>query len=164
MSDTLLIRCRSCGSNNRVPQEKIERGLEAICGNCKTPLPVVHEPITVTDATFQAEVESSPLPVLVDMWAPWCPPCKLIAPVIDQLAAEMAGRVRFAKLNVDENPRTTQRFNPMAIPTLVVLKQGQEIDRMLGVQSKQAIARRLELVIARARAASPATAPQQPGD
>src|SRR5258708_4893581 len=97
------------------------------------------------------------------MWAPWCPPCRLIAPVIDQLAAQMAGRVRFAKLNVDENPRTTQRFNPMAIPTLVVLKQGQEIDRMLGVQSKQAIAR-LELVIARARAASPVTAPQQPGD
>ena len=73
-----------------------------------------NEPVTVTDATFAAEVERSPLPVVVDMWAPWCGPCRMIAPVIDELASEMAGRVRFAKLNVDENPATAARFNVAA--------------------------------------------------
>jgi thioredoxin len=102
--------------------------------------------VTVTDATFAAEVERSPLPVLVDLWAPWCGPCRLIAPVLDELASEMAGRVRFAKLNVDENPATAARFKANSIPTLLVLKGGREVDRLVGVQSKAEIKRRLERV------------------
>jgi thioredoxin len=104
--------------------------------------------VTVTDATFAAEVERSPLPVLLDLWAPWCRLCRMIAPVIDQLAAELAGRVRFAKLNVDENPATAARFNVHGIPTLLVLKAGREVDRLVGVQPKSEIARRLERVTA----------------
>ena len=104
MSDARLVRCPTCGTTNRVPAEKIARGLAPRCGRCKTPLLAHTGPMTVTDATFAAEVERSPLPVLVDAWAPWCAPCRLIAPVIDELAVEMAGRVRVAKLNVDENP------------------------------------------------------------
>jgi thioredoxin 2 len=145
-SDAQLIRCPACGTTNRLPQEEINRGREPVCGRCKTPLHI-HKPAQVTDATFSAEVERSPLPVLLDMWAPWCGPCQMLAPVIDELAAQMAGRVRFAKLNVDENPATTARFNVRSIPTLLVLKAGQEIDRIVGVQPKSEIARRLERVM-----------------
>src|SRR5262247_4719495 len=115
MSDAQLIRCPACGATNRAPWEKIERGLEPVCGRCKTPLPAGVKPVTVTDATFAAEVERSPLPVLLDMWAPWCGPCLMVAPVIEELAAEMAGRVRVAKLNVDENPPMVARFGVPSI-------------------------------------------------
>ena len=148
MSETQMIRCPACGATNRVPQEKIQQGLEPVCGRCKTPLPVGRQPVTVTDATFLAEVERSPLPVLLDMWAPWCGPCRMMAPMIDQLAGEMAGRVRVAKLNVDENPVTAARFNARSIPTLLVLKAGREVDRIVGAQPKSEIARRLERALA----------------
>lgn len=148
MADTQLIHCQTCGATNRVPKEKIEQGLEPICGRCKSTLSTDNKPVTVTDATFSAEVERSPLPVMLDMWAAWCAPCKMIAPVIDQLAEEMAGRVRMAKLNIDENPVTARRFNIRGVPTLIVLKEGREIDRIVGMQPKSEIARRLEQVIA----------------
>jgi thioredoxin 2 len=145
-----VIRCPACGVANRVPRDKIDQGLEPMCGRCKRPLPVSIEtrPLTVTDATFSAEVERSPVPVLVDAWAAWCGPCKMIAPVIDELAAEMAGRVRVAKLNVDENPLTAARFDLRSIPTLLLFKGGREADRIVGVQPKSEISRRLERIIA----------------
>ena len=158
MSDVQMIRCPACGATNRVPREKIEQGLEPICGRCKAALPlgerVAGKPITVIDATFAAEIERSPLPVLLDMWAPWCGPCHMVAPVIEQLAGESAGRVRVAKLNIDENPITTRRFNVRSIPTLLVLKDGREIDRIVGVQPKSEIIRRLESAITRGAAES----------
>jgi len=151
MPDPQLIRCPACGATNRVPQEKIEQGLEPICGRCKTPLPI-NKPVDVTDATFSAEVESSALPVLLDMWAAWCGPCRMMAPMIDELATEMIGRVRVAKLNVDENPVTANRFNVRSIPTLLVLNAGREVDRIVGVQPKSEITRRLDQAIARGAA------------
>jgi thioredoxin 2 len=147
MADPQLIRCPSCGATNRVPLEKIRQGLQPVCGRCKTPLPVGNQPVTVTDATFATEVERSPLPVLLDMWAPWCGPCRMIAPTIEQLASELAGRVKLAKLNTDENPMTGSRFNVRSIPTLLVLKDGKEIDRLVGALPKQEILRRLEAAI-----------------
>ena|SRR5688572_9131410 len=144
-----LIRCNVCGANNNVPADKPARGLQPVCGRCKTPLePAVGSPVIVTDATFASDVERSPLPVLLDMWAPWCGPCKMIAPVLDQLAQEMAGRVRVAKLNVDENPVAASRFNVRSIPCLIVLKSGREVDRLVGGQPKAEIVRRLDRVLA----------------
>jgi thioredoxin len=105
------------------------------------------KPITVSDATFADAVERSPLPVLVDAWAPWCGPCRIIAPAIDELAVELAGRVRVAKLNVDDNPATAERFGLRSIPTLLMLKSGREVDRVVGVAPKAEIARRLERLI-----------------
>ena len=147
MPEAQLIRCPVCGATNRVPLEKIEQGLAPVCGRCKNPLPVSIQPITVTDATFSADVERSPLPVLLDLWAAWCGPCQMISPVVEQLAKEMAGRVRVAKLNVDENPVTAERFHIRSIPALLVLKAGQEIDRIVGAQPKTEIVRRLEKAI-----------------
>jgi thioredoxin 2 len=129
---------------NRVPLDKIEQGLEPVCGRCKTPLPLQEKPLTVTDATFLTDVERAPLPVLLDLWAPWCGPCRMIAPVIDELASKMAGRLRVAKINIDENPVTATRFNVRSIPALLILKEGKEIDRIIGVQPKSEISRRLE--------------------
>jgi len=143
-----VIHCPACGTMNRVPREKMEQGREPVCGRCKTPLFASSKPVTVTDATFTAEVEQSPLPVLLDVWADWCGPCRMIAPVMEQLAAEMGGRVRVAKLNVDENPRTAARFSIRGIPAMLVLKAGREVDRMVGVLPKSEIARRLERVLA----------------
>ena len=86
------------------------------------------------------------MPVLLDLWAPWCGPCRMIAPVLESLASEWAGRVRIAKLNVDENPATASRFNARSIPLLVVIKDGREVDRIIGVQPREEIERRLQRV------------------
>lgn len=153
--DVITVRCPVCGAQNRVPLAKLAQNLRPICGRCKSPLPVAdgvagavaEGPVVVTDATFAEQVERSPLPVLLDLWAPWCGPCGILAPTIDQLASELAGRVRVAKLNTDENPATAARFNVRSIPTLLVLRNGRELDRIVGVQSKAAIQERLSRAI-----------------
>jgi len=148
MPDTLLVRCAVCGATNRVPREKLDIGLQPVCGRCGATLSVSSKPLTVTDATFAIEVEQSPLPVLLDAWAPWCGPCRMISPVVEELASQMTGRLRVGKLNVDENPSTTARFNIRSIPTLLVFNGGREIDRIVGVQPKSEIARRVQRAIA----------------
>ena len=142
-----LIQCRACGAANRLDPQRMGKGRRPICGRCRQPLPVDGRPVTVTDATFATEVERSPLPVLVDAWAPWCAPCRMIAPVMEELATELAGRVRVAKLNVDENPATAARFGVQSIPTLLVLRGGREVDRMIGVQPKGEIVSRLQRLL-----------------
>jgi thioredoxin len=97
------------------------------------------EPVTVTDANFSQTVENSTVPVLLDMWAAWCGPCRTIAPTIEALARELAGKVLVGKLDVDANQRTAARFGVQGIPTLLILKNGREVDRIVGVQSREAI-------------------------
>ncbi len=89
-------------------------------------------PLHVTDATFGRDVLSAPLPVMVDFWAEWCGPCRMIAPALEKLAREYAGRVRIAKLNVDENPRTQAQYQVQGIPTLLLVKNGKVVDRIVG--------------------------------
>jgi thioredoxin 1 len=101
------------------------------------------QPLTLTDATFDATLRGTSLPVLVDFWAEWCGPCKMIAPTVSQLAAEFAGRAVVAKLNVDENPRTPSRFGIQGIPTLLIFKDGQVVDQIVGAQSPQELRQRL---------------------
>ena len=145
MSDRLL-KCPSCGTMNRIPPP--QPGRTTICGKCKAPLDTsaatAAGPIAVTDSTFAEQVERSQTPVLLDLWADWCGPCHMLAPTIDQLSSELAGRVKVAKLNIDQNPGVASRFGVRSIPTLLVLKDGREVDRLVGVQPKQEILRRLQ--------------------
>jgi thioredoxin len=103
------------------------------------------KPVTVTDATFAREVveASKAVPVLLDCWAAWCGPCRMIAPALEELAAESGGRYRVAKLNVDENPQTSAALRIQSIPTLFVYKNGQSVERIVGAQPKQVLAARL---------------------
>ena len=135
-----LIRCPACGTTNRVPAAPA--GARPICGRCKVVLADA-APVTVTDANFAAEVAASPTPVLLDLWAAWCGPCRMLAPVVEELAAELAGRVKVGKLNVDENPATAGRFGVRSIPTLLVLKGGREIDRIVGAAPKPTLEAKL---------------------
>src|SRR5271169_5813488 len=96
--------------------------------------------LMVTDQSFSSEVLAGAQPVLVDLWAPWCGPCRMIAPVVNELAAEYAGRAKVVKLNVDENPETAARFRVSSIPTLLIFKNGRLVDRVTGFTSKKTLA------------------------
>jgi thioredoxin len=144
-----IVSCLNCGAKNRVDEGAAARR-QPVCGRCGTPLGVesrtaeTGKPRTVTDATFAREVlETRGVPVLLDCWAEWCGPCRMIAPTLDELAAEAGGRYVIAKLNVDENPRTAAQFNVRSIPTMLIFKDGALVDRIVGAQPKQAIAARL---------------------
>ncbi|HNG22419.1 MAG TPA: thioredoxin [Microthrixaceae bacterium] len=90
----------------------------------------------LTESTFDEEVAGSTEPVLVDFWAEWCGPCKMVAPILEEIATEQAGKVRVAKVNVDENPGLATKFNVMSIPTMIVFKDGQEAQRLIGARGK----------------------------
>ncbi len=101
----------------------------------------------VTDATFQADVLQSPLPVLVDFWAPWCGPCKMMGPIIDELATEYEGKAKIVKLNVDENPETPGQFNVMSIPTFVMFKEGKPVATFIGAKPKESVKKEIDNAI-----------------
>ena len=144
-----VVACLSCGAKNRVDEGAATRR-QPVCGRCGAALKatvsagVADRPRTVTDATFEQEVlQARGVPVLLDCWAEWCGPCRMIAPVLEELAAEANGRYLITKLNVDENPRTAARFNIRSIPTMLIFKDGTLVDRLVGAQPKAAIAARL---------------------
>jgi thioredoxin 2 len=147
-----VVVCINCGAQNRVDEVRLANS-EAKCGRCGEKLVATagagaqdSTPVVITDQTFEREVLlAKGRPILLDCWAPWCGPCRMIGPIMDQLAAEALGRYRIAKLNVDENPQTASRFQIASIPTMLIFKDGKLIDRLIGAQPKQVIADRLQL-------------------
>jgi thioredoxin 2 len=120
------IRCPNCGRRNRVPAAAAGTPR---CGNCQQPLPWI---VDAGDDTFAEIAEAASVPVIVDLWAPWCGPCRMVSPALAQVATEMAGRVKLVKVNVDDSPKLQQRFGVQAIPTLMVLRHGQVVVRRAG--------------------------------
>lgn len=103
--------------------------------------------IILTDLNFENEVLQSKEPVLVDFWAPWCAPCRIIGPVVEELAKEYEGKLKVGKLNVDENGKTAAKFNIMSIPTLLIFKNGEIVKTMIGAQSKERFRQQIEEII-----------------
>ncbi|HEX7203495.1 MAG TPA: thioredoxin [Arthrobacter sp.] len=121
-----LTTCPACGKTNRVPAQAAGRPR---CGNCKADLPWI---VAAGDADFAAVAEQSPVPVLVDFWAAWCGPCRMVSPVLDKLARERPGRIKLVKVDVDKSPGLSRRFDVQAIPTLMVMVDGKVAARQAG--------------------------------
>ncbi len=143
MSD--VAKCTGCGAKNRLAPhpDKIP-----ICGRCSEPLPCL---VSADDTTLDAEL-ASPLPVLLDLWAPWCQPCLIMAPALEDLARDFAGRLKVVKVDVQKNLATHSRFKVMGLPTLLLVDGGKEVERMVGARSKAELARILEAHTSSAKA------------
>jgi thioredoxin 2 len=145
MDENLFIKCPACGVKNRIPANRVND--RPRCGRCGTPLnPGSGEPVRVTDSDFDHVVSSANV-VLVDCWAPWCGPCRVIGPVVEELARQYAGRAVIGKLNVDENPVTAQRYQVRSIPMLLFFKNGRLVDTLVGAVPAQQIRQKLEALI-----------------
>ena len=128
-TDALHIACAHCGATNRVPAARLAE--DPTCGRCGQDL-LTGAPVELTDANFEAVVGKTDLPVVVDFWAPWCGPCRMMAPAFEQAAAQLKGRALLVKVNSDDNPHTASRFAVRSIPTLVKLDHGRELSRRSG--------------------------------
>lgn len=137
-----IISCPKCGAKNRVGNPAGDQF--PVCGKCKAPLPWI---AAANDEDF-TDIVSGSLPVVVDFWAEWCAPCRMVAPVLDELAQVMAGRIKVVKLNVDHSPATAGQYRVQNIPTLMIFKRGRPVDSIVGAVSKAALAQRIQPYLA----------------
>jgi thioredoxin len=140
-----MIRCGACGAKNRLPSEKIDTA--ARCGKCRVLLEteglLSREPVIVTDRDFDSKVLKSPLPVLFLCWATWCPSCRIVIPLVDQLADEWSGRARIGKLNVDANPVVANKFQILSVPTLFIFDNGKLKETITGALPKHELVQKM---------------------
>jgi len=143
--ETTLLSCPSCGKTNRVPAQASGHPR---CGNCKADLPWI---VAAGDNDFAAVAEQSAVPVLVDFWAAWCGPCRMVSPVLDKLARERPGKIKLVKVDVDKSPGLSRRFDVQAIPTLMVLIDGKVAARQAGAAPAEVLRSWLDKALAGAR-------------
>ena len=148
-SEAPLIVCPNCGKKNRAPAAA--SGVPH-CGNCGAALPWLTE---AGEADFSTVVEKSSLPVLVDFWAPWCGPCRMVSPALEKIANEQPGKLKLVKVNTDMAPNLSQRFGIRGIPTLVLVDHGKEIGRSVGAQPAPALRNWVETELSRAAGRRP---------
>ncbi|HVW29144.1 MAG TPA: thioredoxin [Polyangiaceae bacterium] len=134
----LTFRCRNCSAFNRVPESKKDE--KPVCGRCKTPLETSGAPQEVTGAELADIIAESPVPVLVDFWATWCPPCRMAAPILDRIGRARAGRLLVVKLDTDQNADAAARHAIQSIPVFAVFRDGKEAQRQVGLPSEAALA------------------------
>jgi thioredoxin 2 len=132
----ITLRCANCGKWNRIRADRAGDGPR--CGSCRTPLALDH-PVSLDDETFDRVISETEIPVLVDFYADWCGPCKIMAPSVETMAKEMVGRALIAKLDTDKSPRTAAKFQIRGIPTTIVFKNGKEFKRQTGAVPLQAL-------------------------
>jgi thioredoxin 2 len=130
---TDIVVCPNCGRKNRVPTSA--HGVPR-CGQCHQPLPWMAD---ATDATYASVVEDAAVPVIVDLWAPWCGPCRMVSPALENLARQYAGQVKLVKINVDDSPAISQRFGVQGIPTLLLVRKGEVVARQTGAAPERAL-------------------------
>jgi thioredoxin 2 len=129
----VLVRCPSCGKTNRLPYQHLDRAIR--CGSCHTTLPAPSSPIEAASAAaFDALVSRSPVPVLVDFWAPWCGPCRTMAPEVEKVAQRTAGHTLVVKVDTEAVPELGERFGIRSIPTIAVFRGGREVAREAGAR------------------------------
>jgi len=124
--ESVVVACPSCGKKNRVPNAA--KGIPR-CASCHEELPWI---VDASDSDFDEVTATSPVPVVVDLWAPWCGPCRMVSPILQRLASELAGKMKLVKVNVDHSPKVAARFDARSIPTLVVLDHGKLVSRQIG--------------------------------
>jgi thioredoxin 2 len=148
-SENVILLCNRCGAKNRVPKDRLRE--RPVCGKCRAPLSLSHSfpnyPVEVSDRTFKDEILDFLGPILLEFYAPWCGHCQRLSPVLDQLASEYSGRVKIAKLNIDNNSLSASQYAVKGVPALLFFKAGRMVTRLVGGQPKGEIERHLMSIL-----------------